>query len=836
MVKMSHFDLKISPGFIALMSLLIFVPHARASGEEPEDAFYSVQIASCKSSGEAKALIDSLKPKNLELFCKSVNFLKRGKWYRVLTGRYKTKQEALYAGNSLKQRGIIKNFVLRKVKCSSIHSKNIDLTSQKLNPLNVDKKDKAVKIEPSSGEANSSDSIKKTVSCKKLLMSSQRALQVPNKQTSLYDVAMKDFNSGSYKEALAILEQIVQHKDFKGLKKESISRLIADSYYFLGRRSNKRYLLEAIDKYRELIRDYPDLKREDATIITYRLAKSYEYLNFYPEALTEFRYLCLNYPTSRYISESLFMIGKLYYKIGEFNKAIEKFKEYIEKFPDDKHIKDAYFDVGDCYFQLGQFSDANIWYSNALEKWPDLQKISKDNLFDLGSFYLQSGRYDQALKAFFTLIVLFPEEKYSKDVIYNIARSLIGVHQPSLASKMLGLVISKYPRTREAQKSALIMADIGIINSKTKVPTYISSGMESYQEMIEIYDKMIAQIPDNEKREELLFLKGYAFLQRGSYKKSFNIYHYLLSHFFYERYKKASEKNMISNSLKYLVDNYYSKQDYFAIYNLYCKSYEYNLFKYADFSLLLKIGDSFKKLGLENYAIKHFRRMATIFKSNRERYEILFNIAESSYDKGDYNNAEKQLKDLLKKNSTCNKNTLIKVKELLGNIYYKEGSFEEAAHFYSEILESSKDLKNVTDIYAHYADSLMEMNLYPSASINYEKVIDICKDKHQKCPISLIIHSYERLGNCLYKEGRYKRAISMYKNSLDMSPKGKENPWTVFNIGQAYIKLDDNSMAEKTFAILREKTKDNFWPDLVTYYMYDKIWSKKYSKYLADSI
>ncbi|NIA11259.1 MAG: tetratricopeptide repeat protein, partial [Nitrospiraceae bacterium] len=564
----------------------------------------------------------------------------------------------------------------------------------------------------------------------------------------------------------------------------------------------------------------------------YRLAKSYEHLNFYPEALAEFKYFCLNYPESESIPESLFMIGKIYYQMGEFNKAIEKFKEYIQRFPNDKHIKDAYFDIGDCYFQMRQFDDANIWYSNALEKWPSLEKISKDNLFNLGSFYSQSGRYTQALKSFFAFVTVFPEEKYSKDVIYNIARSLIGAHQPFLGVKMLTLVISKYPRSKEAQKSALIMADIGIVNSKAKVPKYILLGISPY--LIKTYDDLIRKIPDNEKREGLLFLKGYALLQKGMYRQSFNIYHYLLTHFFYERYKEASEKNIIL-SLKYLVNNYYSKGDYSSIYDLYCRSYKYGLFKYGNFDMLLKIGDSLKKVGLENYAIKHFIKMSNIFNKDEEKNRILLNIAEANYHRGHYNDAEDELKNSLKKQQSIkDEKMLLELKELLGDIYYREGLFKKAAHFYSEILESSENLENIADIYRNYADALMQINLYPSALINYRKVIQTCKAKNQKCSIPVIVDSYEGLGNCLYKEAKYKAAISMYKKSLNLSPRGKQRAWTIFNIGRSYMKLDNNSMAKKTFSILKEKNQDIFWPNLVDCYMYDKMWNKKYSKYLVE--
>ena len=640
MVKMTLFNLKILhdkfPVVIALTTLLTFIPCAKSSGEKAEDAFYSVQIAAYKNLDNANAMIDSLKVQDLELFCKSVNF-KKEKWHCVLAGKYKSKQEALDAGQSLKEKGVIKNFLIRKFDPPTIDPENTHVSiSKKADSLNA----------------------KKSIPIEETVSKDRTGPQTVDKkcgEASLYDAAMRDFKSGSYEDALSKLEQIIQRKDFKCVKKESILRHIGDSYYFLGtKRDNKKYLLKAIDQYRNLIRDYPNSEKRDALITLYRLAKSYEYLNLYQEALVEFKYLYSRYPESEYIPEAMFMIGKMCYRMGKFNRAIEKFKEYINRFPDDVHAKDAYFGIGDCYSQIRQFDDADIWYDNALKKWPDLEKISKDNILKLGSFYLQAGKYDQALKTFFAFVNLFPEEKYSKDVLYKIARSLVGAKQLSPGSKMLGLVISRYPKSKEARESALIMADIGVRYPKIKVPMYIVSRMDCYKNEIKRYDDILSTIPDNKKKEELLFLKGYALLEMGTYKQSFDIYHSLLSQFFYERYGEASEKCLIL-SASYLVNDYYSKKDYIAVCDLYFKSYKYGLFKYGNFDTLLKIGNSLKKTGLLTCAVEDFRKMIDLFKEHEKRDKLLLNIAKIDYDRNHYDDAEKELKTLLKKQSRMDK-------------------------------------------------------------------------------------------------------------------------------------------------------------------------------------
>ncbi|MEA1897263.1 MAG: tetratricopeptide repeat protein [Bacteroidota bacterium] len=847
MVKMTLFNLKILHNkfsvFIALTTLLTFIPCAKSAGEKAEDGFYSVQIAAYKNLDGANAMIDSLKVQDLRLFCKSVIF-KNEEWHCVLAGRYKSKQEALDAGQSLKEKGVIKDFLIREPVPPTIDPENRHIPIlEKADSLNAKKNippDETVlkdRTEPQTESllAHLNQKVwEKTAPKEQTGPQTAQTVDQRCGEASLCDVAIRDFKSERYEDALNKLKQIIQHKDFKDVEKESILRHIGDCYYFLGKKTdNKKYLLKAIDQYRNLIRDYPNSEKGDALITIYRLAKSYEYLNLYQEALVEFKDLNSRYPESEYISEAMFMMGKMYYRMGKFNRAIEKFKEYIKRFPDDVHTKDAYFGIGDCYSQIRQFNDADIWYDNALKKWPDLEKISKDNILKLGSFYLQAGKYDQALKTFFAFTKLFPEEKDSKDVLCKIARSLVGAKQLSPGSKMLGLVISKYPKSKEAQESAVIMADIGVRYPKTKVPMYIVYGMDCYKNEIKRYDNILKGVHDN-KKEELLFLKGYALLEMGTYKKSFDIYRSLLSQFFYERYKEASEKNLIL-SASYLVNGYYSKKDYIAVCDLYFKSYKYGLFKYGNFDTLLKTGNSLKRIGLLTCAVENFRKMIDVFKEHEQIDKLLLNIAKIDYDRNHYDDAEKELKTLLKEQSHMGKKILINAKKLLGDIYYRKGFFEEAVCFYSEVLDFGEDVENIADVYRDYANSLKEMHLYPSAFTNYQKAVRICKDKHQKCSIPVLVDSYEGLGDYFYNEGRYQPAISMYKQSLDHIHEGAAAPrqWAIFNIGRGYMNLGNNSMAEKSFSSLIEEGKDEFWPNLVDNCIHDKNWTDKHSKYLV---
>ena len=646
---------------------------------------------------------------------------------------------------------------------------------------------------------------------------------------SLYDSAMSDFESGKYKDALNKFKKMAESG-----KDETALRRMADCYWLLGeKKGEKQYFPEAVDRYRNIIRNYPDSGKENVQAV-YRLAGSYNRLNLHYEALIEFKSLCSKYPESDYFPESLYMMGEMYYKTGRFNDAIMSFKEYIKKFPDGKHVRDAYFGVGDCYSRMRQFDDADVWYGNALKRWPTLEDIPEDILSNLGSHYFQVGKHNDALKVFFVYLNLFPDGKHYRNTLYAIACSFEETGQLRSAIKTLSLVIERYPGSREARRGALTMANIGVLYPEIKLPGYIFPEMDYYSAPIETYDKMAGKFSDLNMEEELIFRKGDALTKRERHREAFDNYRLLLNKFPYGTYKKAGEKNLIL-SAGYLIDDYYSKKDYLAVSEVYFNSDRNVLFGNSNFDMLFKIGTSLKKIGLPGHAAGFFEEMINVFEKDKRIKELFLSTAEINYSEGHYEDAKKRLKGLLKEKSGVNKKTVAAAGKLMGDISCKEGLFEKAAGFYSEVLYSEAGVKDHrSDVRKKYADSLREMGLYSSALINYKRVLKNCGDDAQKCSDPVIMGSYEGWGDCLYSEGKYQQAIMMYEQSLKSASEGKQSMWAIFNMGRGYANLGNTPMADKSFSSVKMESGNEFWARVMEYYTVDKNWTRNMKHILGN--
>lgn len=851
---------------LALASLLVSLSGLASksfakNAEENNRRFYVV--SSHKNFEDADALVEKLKTQGYDPFRKTINIPNKGDWHRVYVNHYASKKEAVLAGKKLREKGILKGFFLmlktvpgdKKVILSNKKNKENNnktptsqiLAKKKISDVSPITKQKAnfpskqKKVDPSTtdeivftvtkkGEYNLTVTKEKTdLPSTKEKIAPPNAVEIkpalkiikdkPDKGLNMdkkpYEVAMIDFSAERYEDALSKFKEII-----KTDKNEVVLRRMADCYYFLAEKGDTWYFSEAIHQYGNIVRNYPDSKRENAQAI-YRLAQSSTRISLYSKALMEFKNLSLKYPESIYFPVSIFMMGKMNYKIGNFKQAIINFKEYIKKFPDGKHVRLSYFGVGDSYFQMRQFYDADLWYGNALKKWPVLEDVPQDTISNLGTHYFQAGKYNDALEVFLVYLNLFSEDKNYRNSLYKIAISFERMGQLPNALKMLSRVVELYPGTQEALKSAIIMANIGVKDSKIKLPIYIFSGMDYYMNPIETYDKMMGKLYDLDWEEEVLFRKGWALIKMKKYGEAFVNFNIQLTRFPNGKHRKEGEKHFLM-SVDGLIEDFYSKNDYLAVSELYFNSDRKILFGNDNFDMLFKIGSSLKKIGLSGQATALFDEMVKVFKEDKRINDLLLAMAKMDYDKSFYKSARKRLEHLLGKPSDLDKKTAMTARELLGDVCYKEGLFREAVDSYSEVLAPQKDGNDSLAIRKKYADSLSGMGLHSAAYVNYKRVLKNCEDAGQKCSTPLIMGAYTGLGDCLYSEGKYKRAITMYEESLKSSPEGKQDMWAVFNIGRGYANLGNKPMADKSFSALKKESGDEFWSKVKNYYLEDK--------------
>jgi tetratricopeptide (TPR) repeat protein len=865
---------KCSVPFFLISSAFCFLLFcSQAYGQQAPSLCYTVQIASYKNINSSYATVESMKRNGWEPFYKTIDIPGSGRWYRLLVGKYDSRKEAFNAGERLKRQGIIKKIIIhdlekavntrpkkriadtKKSKTTTQRSILVDDPQTTSMPVNKSEKEstsvdtKIREEKPVVPQADQGAAIRKTITSDRKedgrdkkttarnvsVLSKQTSVPPTEKRenkTSLYDRAFFDFQSGRYEDAVIKLTEITEGNPANVKQKERVLRCLADCYYMLGEKDgDKKYYLKAIDHYRYISQFYPDSQKKNV-LAMYRLAKSYYNLKFYYQGIREYKNLYTKYPTSVYAAESMFMVGKMLYLTRKYDGAIKEYKKYVETFPDGKYATAVYLQIGDCYAQMHQFDAADHWYGKALKKWPRLEDVPKDVLMKIGSNYLKVSKYHGASEIFFVYMNLFPQDKDSAEVLYKLAQSYIGMGQLSLGLKVLTLVIERYPESKEAQESAIMMANMGIRSPGLKLPVYILSSLEHYRNPLDTYEFMMNKVSQPEMKEEILYQKGDAFFNKQQYREAFDTFTVLLNRFRWGKYKDTAKKNLIVCA-RYLVNREFSKGNYLNVSDIYFLVRENGLMEKSDFETLFKVGISLKNTGLATLATSVFEEMKGMCKNESETERIMLALAEIDYDQGRFDSAKKIAMNILKKQPLMEETTLVNTKKLLGDIYYREGLFKKATGFYSDVLGFGKECERIDVVYKRYADSLKEMGFSPSALINYKKAISTCKGSNVAQCKPIVAGSYEGLGDCFFETGKYQKGISMYQQSLASVTEDEQNLWTLYKIGCGYMKLNDEISADMAFKSLTEKSRGEFWTRVVDYYREDRIWSEKYSDYLV---
>jgi tetratricopeptide (TPR) repeat protein len=107
------------------------------------------------------------------------------------------------------------------------------------------------------------------------------------------------------------------------------------------------------------------------------------------------------YPTSKYVDDALFMIGKSYFYEGDYLKADRKFLELFAKFPHSEFILSAQFWYGRSLFRQKKYDEGvqrlQDLYTTATGKGGD-KNIAGEVLVELGKYYFHVKDYDNAVK------------------------------------------------------------------------------------------------------------------------------------------------------------------------------------------------------------------------------------------------------------------------------------------------------------------------------------------------------------------------------------------------------------------------------------------------------
>jgi TolA-binding protein len=527
--------------------------------------------------------------------------------------------------------------------------------------------------------------------------------------------------------------------------------------------------------------------------------------------------------------EALYSDAVKLYREGHYNKAVDKFRAYIDQFAGNSRSKVSFYWIAECYTQMKDTKKADNAFQEALKRWPDYQDLPREVLISLGFHFFRQGAYDSIVGAFSYYTNIYPDDPFRKEMSYLIARSLTEMQQFEPALKVFSAVIEKYPDSKEATESAIIMANIGVKKPGLKLPAYMT-GVQYYKDPVATYDIVLAKhLPSLEMTERILFQKAYALYQRNRFQEAFATSISLLKRFPNGPCKDATLAHLKVITVQ-LVDEDYKKADYLRVADTYFSAYEGAWVKSVDFGTGYRIADSLSRVGLYRDARRVSEHLLMVEKDSRNRNSLLVLMADVNIRERRYDEAERLVTELAKDASSLGRDDRVSLRRIQGDLYLKKGLYEKAAASYAEI--SAEGAADSATLHRNYGVALRFSDACSSALQQFQLAIRQ-SEKNKAANSQVLQDSLAGVGDCYLKTRKYPEAVTAYKQAVESAQSGSQNPWTLYNLGKGYVEMKNLTEANRVFSELKVRTGDDFWNKTIDYTLSDSAWTEKYRKYLS---
>ncbi len=181
---------------------------------------------------------------------------------------------------------------------------------------------------------------------------------------------------------------------------------------------NKKYD-DAIKAFERIIFYHPSSEYVDDA--QFWLGRCYFEKKNYEQAIVEFNYLINNFPNTKFLEPALLYQAKAYFlkapgydrDITEVKRAIEQFDEFIRRFPNSKYIEEVKdlilkartrlarkeFENGRLYIKLGKSKSALLYFNYVIKNYPETA-VSNQARFEAAQIYEKMGDKENAVKLY----------------------------------------------------------------------------------------------------------------------------------------------------------------------------------------------------------------------------------------------------------------------------------------------------------------------------------------------------------------------------------------------------------------------------------------------------
>jgi tetratricopeptide (TPR) repeat protein len=646
----------------------------------------------------------------------------------------------------------------------------------------------------------------------------------PVSDSPLYNKAIDELKRRKYEQALITFKEYISRDDTPKEWGQRALRHMADAHYALGKAGRREELLMASEFYKNTLESFPDPRPENA-LTYYRLAKTYESLKYYPDAIRQYQNLIRKYPGSPWVAEAHYKIGELYYIDGKYAQAQESLLQYLLKFRGKANTRKSYYMVAHSYYKDKQSGNAEIWFRDARKKWSTFMGVPRDILIDLVHHKMSLRQHDEAISVLSFYANIYPKDEKIKQVLGLLAQAYEQNGRWASALAVYSRIIEKYPDSKEATESMLRMADLGIDKPGLKVFRAMN-GIDRYRYPMDTYDDIIMKHAADDLAQQAMLHKAAALVKKDQKRKAADVYLEFIS-LFPDSKRIDDAARGLKSAASAIIDEYFAKKDYLAVAYVYFRSFGALPVSAEEYPQIQKIATSLKELNLiEDYTAVLQKYLASA-RNEQIIDKVSVDIAEGLILQGQYDQAEKILQSLLGKPAVKKSGMMTAIRKHLADIAYKREQYAQAVANYGDVIKSGQELQNPAKIYTRYAHSLKEQKENSLALQNYLSAVKyLSSENRNKENLGL---TYNEIGDLYVKGDNLGLGVSMYNKALENTTNPEMKLWLKFMLGHTYLKLSKEEKAEDLFAQIKTTAgPESFWSKVVDFYARDSKWWDKY--------
>jgi tetratricopeptide (TPR) repeat protein len=522
--------------FVILFYMIIFWT-APVSAET-----YAIHIASYKKLSQAEIDLNRLHSQGYAAFVSEAEVPGSGKWYRVYSGKYETRQKAAQAGAEMKSKQQIDKIFIHLIP-----------------QVKSEPEMKIVRKAQSSKEGSSSSPIvvvgNKT-SKRYHLPGMPFYNKVKKYHRILFQSEQEAIDQGYYKagtgsdgnpleatqkqtgkkEVLKTAADPKQsdHREIKGAgeKKEAFKALLMGNEKLMPPPPK---LVNAEKSTEEVFKE-PDEKnliepRSDSALYNKALGELQE--KKYDQALVTFKEFISREDTNKeWGQRALRHMADCHYWIGKEGRkenlliAAEFYKNTLANFPDPRRENAlTYYRLAKTYEHLKYYPESIKQYQNLIAKYPDAP-YAPEAYFNIGEIYYTDGKYPQAAEALIRYLMKYRVGVNAKKSFYLIAHSFYKAKQSTNAEVWFRDAQKKWPDFTSIPKE--LVFDYG----------FHKMSLRRFDEAAGAFSFYANMYPNDEKTKEMLMLLASAYRQMGQYPPALAVYDRII-----EKYPDTKEAN-----------------------------------------------------------------------------------------------------------------------------------------------------------------------------------------------------------------------------------------------------------------------------------------------------